>query len=401
MMRSAGALLAFATVSHAVATDVVAPVTVCDTSGDTVACRERMLTEVPAFRSNARKIDLSHNNIVHLFPEWKNRNRRDWTSPCNQEEFKDVLDDGTGVPFNAYGPSAAEQTGTGSAGDEGKDMGVAAPGDNVPGKTADPNNGKVLTTFPTQSLGCLKKLYELTLTHNTIASIPPLGSAAGGIGFTELGVLFLDSNAITELAANTFTGLEATLRQVSLQNNQITKLLPNTFDSSFVSLMFLDLRQNTIASFAVNFMPTSPPTLASAQFNFDQDSVASGNVLSCKSNMASSYNWWQTVSTSCECDYGHAAYPATGSEFNDVEAGEQYRVCRVGPTALSEIEALKVLLTSLEEKVTTIEGFGTTITQMQTDTAGIVTDLAQIHLKLDAAGCPKIGDRFRRSNNLN
>ena len=59
-MRSAGALLAFATVSHAVATDVVAPVTVCDTSGDTVACRERMLTEVPAFRSNARKMYREH-----------------------------------------------------------------------------------------------------------------------------------------------------------------------------------------------------------------------------------------------------------------------------------------------------------------------------------------------------
>jgi len=337
---------------------------------------------------------VSHNNIVSIVSkEWlKNRHRRDWTSPCDSTEFKDV---GTGADaYAAYGPEA----GSDAADAKGINEVVSVTGDNVP-NIAQTHN-EALTAFPTTALACLSKIYELSLSHNAMTAIPPLGSATGGVGFTDLGLLFLDSNKLTNLPANTFTGLEASLRQLSLKNNLITALEPNTFTQDFSQLMLLDLRQNNVASFAVNFITGNPAELDSSKFLFDENSELPGNVLACMSNTASGFKWWQTIATKCECNPGHVAYVATASEFNDVDTNnQQLRVCRTGATALSEIEALKALLTTLEGKVTTIEGFGDTLATMASDTAAIKADLDNIHLKLDAAGCPKIGDRFRRDLN--
>jgi len=383
MMRSTCALLALAAVSRAA-------VKKCDTSDTTVACAAHGLDELPKFHPKTTKIDVSRNNIVSIVSkEWlKNRHRRDWTSPCDSTEFKDV---GTGADaYVAYGPEGKDA--------KGKDEVVSAPGDTVP--NIPQTHNEALTAFPTEALECLSAIYELALSHNAITAIPPLGSETGGVGFTDLGILMLDGNQLTNLPANTFTGLEASLRQLSLRNNAITALEPNTFTKEFSQLMHLDLRQNNVASFAVNFITGNLAQLGTASFMFDEDSEFSGNVLACSSQTASGFNWWQTIATRCECNPGHSAYAATASEFNDVDASnQQLRVCRTGATTLSEIEALKVLLTTMEGKVTTIEGFGATLATMATNTAAIKADLGNIHLKLDAAGCPKIGDRFRRDMN--
>ena len=192
----------------------------------------------------------------------------------------------------------------------------------------------------------------------------------------------MEDNLIETIAVNTFAGLTA-LTQVSFKMNRIQVVPPALLNGDFKGLFTVDFSDNRIKSIPVNlYGPDS--TKVKTYF--------SNNVLQCNV-------FGTNGAQGCTCNKAHAQYVAGASEFDDVDSsGAVSRVCRVGPTALSEIEALKVIMTALEGKLTTIEGFGTKIDGMVTATTAIAADLSNIHLKLDAAGCPGINRRFGRSS---
>ena len=203
-----------------------------------------------------------------------------------------------------------------------------------------------------------------------------------GPGLVNLGIVIMEDNLIVSIPTNTFTGLTE-LSQISFKTNRI-EVVPPALLSGFPKLFTVDFSDNRIKSVPVNLFGTDATT-AKTYF--------AGNVLQCNA-------FDKNGAQGCTCNKAHAQYVSGASEFDDVDTangGAISRVCRTGPTALSEIEALKVIMASLETKMTTIEGFGATIDTMATTTTNIAADLAQIHLKLDAAGCPQINRRFGRS----
>ncbi|XP_004343576.1 tyrosine-protein kinase CSK [Capsaspora owczarzaki ATCC 30864] len=103
-------------------------------------------------------------------------------------------------------------------------------------------NSNPITSIPTNAFTGLTALTELSLLYNQITGI----SAGTFTGLTALTALYFASNQITSIPADAFTGLTA-LTHLSLQYNQITSISGTAF-TSLTALTYLSLQYNQITS---------------------------------------------------------------------------------------------------------------------------------------------------------
>lgn len=142
---------------------------------------------------------------------------------------------------------------------------------------------------PASALGCLPSLTALQLDYNRVAALSGdiLRAVASHVmtlslahnvvrellptsfkEFTQLEVLNLSGNLLTNVAATTFTGLEETLVVLNLSGNHLTLL--SSVPIVFPQLKVLDVSQNQLAEIscmAFTHLPTTawPPRTSQAR----------------------------------------------------------------------------------------------------------------------------------------
>jgi len=354
MMFTFAVLLAFASGPAAALES-----TPCDTTGVTVDCTGQGLVEIPAIHHNGVvRLDLQGNNIDSLFTvaARRTRHRRDWTSPCDSVEF------------------TSEKNG-GEVNYMDTDKELVIIGDYDPANNADSSE---LSTVPASSLcnTVADTLEFLVLSGNKIASVPPLGTANGGLNMKKLRGFIVGGNVITELSADTFTGV-ATLEQIDISENLIA-VLPSGLFKDLSLLAYISFNNNKIMRMAVDLFADTP-------FK-DLDQIASmgdGNVLVCGAPDRLS---------DCQCDGSHADTPAGAT--SSVSAGN-VQCSVVVDSALADTADLKDLAAQFLSQVDELETKRVTLAAAASGLAAAKAQLTAAHATLDTYGCPGITRRFR------
>jgi len=326
----------------------------CDSTSATVSCKGKGLVEIPAMQHKAVvHLDLEDNAIDSLFTvvARRTRHRRDWTSPC-----------AGGATFSGqpYSEEARE---------------LEIEGDYDP--TTD--TASELSAVPASSLcdSVANTLEALVLGGNKITEVPPLGTATGGLNMKALRIFMVGGNLITELAADTFTGVE-TLVQIDVRNNMIA-VLPRGLFKGLIQLQYVSFSGNKIMRMPVSAFADTPYR------NSDSHIGTSGadNVLMC-----SDANRLEN----CRCNSAHADYPVGATSF--VVAGNVECSVFVDLT-LDDLGSLKGSATEMDAALDALVAHQATLAGAAAALGDAVDVLASSHAKMTTYGCPEITRRFR------
>ena len=127
-------------------------------------------------------------------------------------------------------------------------------------------------------------------------------------------------------------------------NNRIPLLPPGLFAEEFKSFLHAGFENNYIASVPYKLLSS----LADVnQFTLNVDE----NVLVCNDFVAAG-------AQSCKCNGAHAQYEQTASVFDDTDTSSgnaQVRVCRIGATTISHLEAISQVMTDMKASIDSIK----------------------------------------------